>query len=360
MFSGLSATVGDPDKFNNWLASVQRAHGFKHTFIHHPHRYSHLRKFYYLIRDPLEEATDLEGLSKHVSSDRMRFLHPASVLSFGSRALPPDLSFEGRDTLTLYQALEEVPNILTVAERERLRPSNFFPSSRPLRQEDVLGYESELKRVVGSLMSATGAEVDDDAPFLALTKRLTDPHIGRMDNEQLNTLPNGKEFLRNLLGFLCDLHAQGDLVSVLPGFITIRSHHFNVTLRSPHFFSASIVPRVKRLSTVSSQSSKKPRTSGERPLPNGWKKCARTRPGMPERNNARSRRNVLGSNDHPKGMARKISHPRLRGRHHSTLQSLPGTSVLPGTSSVFRRKIWIRRSLVLPNGAEWTNALSQP
>jgi len=195
---------------------VQKAHGFKHTFIHHPHRYSHLRKFYYLIRDSPEGATTFGGLSKHASSERMRFLHPISILSFGSRALPPDLAFEGRDTLMLYQALEETPNILTATERERLRPVNFFPPSRPLRQEDVLGYESELKRVVGSLMDTTEAEVDEDSPLLAITKRLTDPHIGRMDNGQLNTLPDGQEFLRNLLGLLSDLHVQGDLVSGLP------------------------------------------------------------------------------------------------------------------------------------------------
>jgi len=145
----------------------------------------------------------------------MRFLHPISTLAFGSRALPPDLALEGRDTLTLYQALEETSDILTAAERERLRPLNFFSHSRPLRQEDVLRYESELKDVVGSLMDITEAEPDEDSPLFAVTKRLTDPHIGRMDNEQLNILPDGKEFLRNLLGLLSDLHVQGDLVSRL-------------------------------------------------------------------------------------------------------------------------------------------------
>jgi hypothetical protein len=87
----------------------------------------------------------------------MRFLHPISVLSFGSRALPPDLELEARDTLMLYQALEETPGILTSEERERLRPLNFFSSSRPLRQEDILGYESELKHVVYTLMDTTEA-----------------------------------------------------------------------------------------------------------------------------------------------------------------------------------------------------------
>ena len=143
----------------------------------------------------------------------MRFLHPISVLSFGSRALPPDLALEARDTLTLYQTLGEIPDMLTVEDRRRLQPSNFFPSSRLLRQEDILGYESELKRVVGSLMDTTKAEAEEDSPLLTVTKRLTDPHIGQMNDRQLNMLPDGKEFLGNLLGLISDLHVQGDLVS---------------------------------------------------------------------------------------------------------------------------------------------------
>ena len=157
-----------------------------------------------------------EGLSKHVSSERMRFIHPFSILSFGSRALPPDLALEARDTLMLYQALEEAPNILTAEDRVRLQPLNFFSSSQPLRQEDVLGYESELKRVVGSLVDAAEADAEEDSPLLVITKHLTDPRIIRVDDAQLNTLPNNGEFLRNLLGLLSDLHAQGDLVSELP------------------------------------------------------------------------------------------------------------------------------------------------
>jgi len=158
---------------------------------------------------------DFEGLHKHVSSERMRFLHPFSVLSFGSRTLPPDLALEARDALILYQVLEETPNVLTMGDRERLRPQKFFSSSRPLRQADILEYESELKRVVGSLMDTTESEAKDDIPLLTVTKRLTDPHIGRVANAQLNMLPTKKEFLKNLLGLLCDLHVQGDLVSEL-------------------------------------------------------------------------------------------------------------------------------------------------
>ena len=117
----------------------------------------------------------------------------------------------------LFQALKETPNILTMEECQRLQPLNFFSSSRPLRQEDVIKYESELKRVVASLMdiSKAASESEGDSPLLTITKRLTDPHIGQMSNGQLNVVPDSKVFFRNLLGLLCDLHVQGDLVSEL-------------------------------------------------------------------------------------------------------------------------------------------------
>lgn len=55
----------------------------------------------------------------------------------------------------------------------------------------------------------------EDSALLVVTKSLTDPQIGQVDNAQLNRLPNNNKFLRNLLGLLGDLHVQGDLVSNL-------------------------------------------------------------------------------------------------------------------------------------------------
>src|SRR5437016_4551356 len=95
--SGLSATIGAPEVFSDWLSDVQKAHGFQYDFIQHEHRYSHLRKFFY-INDGTATFTSLEN---HCRSPHIRFLHPIGLLSFGARTLPRDLSLEARDTLTL-------------------------------------------------------------------------------------------------------------------------------------------------------------------------------------------------------------------------------------------------------------------
>ena len=43
----LSATVGNPDEFNQWLESTQKSIGSDLVMVVHPHRYSDLRKFIY-------------------------------------------------------------------------------------------------------------------------------------------------------------------------------------------------------------------------------------------------------------------------------------------------------------------------
>src|SRR6195952_179899 len=43
----LSATIGNPSEFNNWLNETQKANNTKLTMIQHSTRYSDLRKYLY-------------------------------------------------------------------------------------------------------------------------------------------------------------------------------------------------------------------------------------------------------------------------------------------------------------------------
>jgi hypothetical protein len=208
MYSGLSATIGEPEAFNHWLETVQKAHGFKHTFIHHPHRYSHLRKFYYLLQKKKNNGEKVfEGLNNYNSTNRMKFLHPITMLSFASRSMPQDLSLEARDTMLLYDSLKTLSG-LSPSVMEDLEPSKFFASNRLLRQEDILRYESALKEVVSMLASTPG----QDGSLKLLTDKLSNPEIKRLTDIELNSLPDKGTFLSELINLLSDLHAQGDLV----------------------------------------------------------------------------------------------------------------------------------------------------
>lgn len=206
---GLSATIGEAEKFNAWLGSVQKAHGFRHTFINHPHRYSHLRKFNYVMQHRPESA--FAGTDTYVNTNRSRFLHPVSLLSFGAHALPSDFSLESADCLSLYRAL-----LAMNADDSILRgldPTRFFGRGRLLKQKDILNYEEVLKEKLAVIISASDPQ-EMASPLNQLVKKLQDPMTSKLSDAQLNAAPPVKVFLDNLLYLVCDLNAQGDLVGL--------------------------------------------------------------------------------------------------------------------------------------------------
>ena len=107
----LSATVGNPEAFNDWLVSIQEALGQEMKMIKHPYRYSDLRKFIYQPPEKfafhgLESNTQAFG---HLGLDGLpefAFLHPIASLVNKARGMPDDLQLEPRDYLLLWQAMK--------------------------------------------------------------------------------------------------------------------------------------------------------------------------------------------------------------------------------------------------------------
>lgn len=209
MISGLSATIGSPEIFNDWLESVQIAHGYKHKFIQYPHRYSHLRKFYYDLSG--DRPRHFNGLEAYHPTTRTKFLHPISLLLFGARSLPTDLALEAGDLLKLYNALEFYRHIPGV-DIKALEPVKFFAlDPRMLKQKDVLEYEAKLKDVVSKFIASFDV-LDPSSPLHGIIRKLEDPDIRRMSPDTLNTSPERSVFKYNLLYLLADLNSRGELV----------------------------------------------------------------------------------------------------------------------------------------------------
>ncbi|KAG1725071.1 uncharacterized protein EDB91DRAFT_1169407 [Suillus paluster] len=211
---GLSATVGAPERFNEWLESVQKAGGFPHKFVHYPHRYSHLRKFYYNIHEKPRDA--FRSLSTYKSTERMRFLHPLSMLSCSARSLPSDLALEAVDTLTLYRALS-AHTALDPCTLAALDPVAFFPSGKLLQQKDVIRYEEALKQHLASLLSSFDSR-DSGTPLSRVITQLQDGVLSRVPDIVLNSQPDRVVCGRNLIYLVADLHIQGDLPAIFFSF----------------------------------------------------------------------------------------------------------------------------------------------
>ncbi|KAH9899786.1 P-loop containing nucleoside triphosphate hydrolase protein [Cubamyces lactineus] len=212
---GLSATIGEPEKFNAWLASVQQAHGFKHTFIHHPHRYSHLRKYTYLLQPDDHPAPFNGGLAEYRKTERMRFLHPISMLSFGARSLPPDFSLEAADCLSLYRAFDAHKDKLGF-NLDELSPTRFFAESKGtlLKQKDILRYEAALTKRISEMMETADPQ-DPGTVLSSMIRKVSDPLVDKADQSYI---PTAGEFYANLITLVADLQANGDLPALLFNF----------------------------------------------------------------------------------------------------------------------------------------------
>ncbi|KAH7883469.1 hypothetical protein F5I97DRAFT_1931024 [Phlebopus sp. FC_14] len=211
---GLSATVGAPEKFNEWLEIVQTAGGFQHKFVHHPHRYSHLRKFFYNIYEKPDSS--FQSLASYKSTGRMRYLHPIAMLAFGARSIPSDLALESSDTLTLYRALKACSSLST-SQVQALDPTSFFPRNRLLQQKDVIEYDAALKECLGPMIASFDPR-DPSSPLSHVITHLGNHALARVPPEALNSQPDRVAFRRNLINLVSDLHAQGDLPAILFSF----------------------------------------------------------------------------------------------------------------------------------------------
>ena len=216
--SGLSATVGSPENFNSWLGSIQKVHGFEHTFVQHPYRYSHLRKFYYLL-DKGRRANSFTGLDGYQPTSNTRFLHPISMMSFGSGSMPSDLALEAQDTLSLYRVLERHSTLLG-RDMGALEPRRFFSEfkGKLLTQRDIIDYEAALKDVLSPIF-ATFDPTDPSSPLHKVFNDLKDPMIASASPTSLNATPRLPVFLNNLIYLISDLHASDLLVRLSQSYL---------------------------------------------------------------------------------------------------------------------------------------------
>ncbi|KAI0397969.1 P-loop containing nucleoside triphosphate hydrolase protein [Xylariaceae sp. FL0594] len=202
----LSATVGNPKEFSEWLESTQRACGNELVTVEHHTRYSDLRKFIYnaprafdftgLTSRPLIQPLGLDG------SDAFAFVHPVAALVNRSRGIPRDLSLEARDCYLLWQALQK-HQAAEYPVPESLSPGSCLPVN--MCKADVLKWEKELKDLLRAWIAAK------DSPY--------DKVIGELQPVFSRTWAVAKrDLLDTTLPLLVDLHSQDALPAIVFSF----------------------------------------------------------------------------------------------------------------------------------------------
>ncbi|KAK8095102.1 DEAD/DEAH box helicase [Apiospora kogelbergensis] len=150
----LSATVGNPLEFKEWLEGTQRAKGFELEMITHSSRYSDLRKFIYHGSDsefsgfhPVDNLP-LPGLdSAYGKSDNFTHIHPIGAMSG---------SLEPRDCLALWNCMNKHQTDKFFVDPS-LDPIRFLP--RVLKKSDVVKWDRALRDQLKSWMN------EPDSPF---------------------------------------------------------------------------------------------------------------------------------------------------------------------------------------------------
>jgi len=157
----LSATVGNPQQFNDWLVSTQKSAGFELSIIQHPHRYSDLRKFVYtppkrFAFRGLEETGMQAGRLGLDGSQGFAFFHPVASLVNKSRGMPDDLTLEARDCLSLWKSMVKHQTAGFLVP-ETLNPKKALPPF--VRKVDIFEWERNQKRILSTWMTQS------DSPF---------------------------------------------------------------------------------------------------------------------------------------------------------------------------------------------------
>jgi hypothetical protein len=218
----LSATIGNADAFNDWLASTQKAAGHELVMVQHPHRYSDLRKFVYTpptnpessdyLPLPTQRAFAQLGLNE---SGNFSFLHPVASLTNRTRGLPSDLTFEARDCFTLWQSMSKHQTAEYPLDKS-LDPSAILPPV--IKKADIIKWSAGLKDVLSKWMA------DNASPFEVVRQDLSKTLAGLAQQPTQGTIEEeGSEVdemelnhdVESILPLLADLQRQ----DALPGII---------------------------------------------------------------------------------------------------------------------------------------------
>lgn len=213
----LSATVGNPDEFSEWLKTTQKSLNIKLTMIQHPHRYSDLRKFVYQPPKALGAAGDrFTGLRKMVKYGQieetpgLEVIHPISALVDPSHGMPDDLALEPGDSLRLYQAMKKVATVEYPVPAALDYRKVFGVTGNVIKKADTIIWETSIKTVLKKWMAEA-----DKSPFMQVVELLktnTHPEDAIDVNDAAQAVKEEK--ILDETNFAKEAYEHGDVVTL--------------------------------------------------------------------------------------------------------------------------------------------------
>ncbi|KXH62453.1 DEAD/DEAH box helicase [Colletotrichum nymphaeae SA-01] len=209
----LSATVGNPLEFKEWLAGTQKAKGFDLEMIVHSARYSDLRKFLYQPPTRLEferlepvERLPIPGLDAEAGeTSRFTFVHPIGSIINKNRETLDDASLEPRDCLQLWLSMKEFENESYLIS-PNLEPKNALPEL--VKKSDIIKWEAALKAQLWQWQQ------DPKSPFPEVYKRFKiNRPSSAMDLERPEVVAD--IYGDSSFSLLVDLRSRGALPAIL-------------------------------------------------------------------------------------------------------------------------------------------------
>lgn len=226
----LSATIGNPAEFSEWLSNTQAAIGNEVLTEGTTQRYSDLRKFNYvpakkfqfeMIGDKTAFGTlGLDGVPGFA------FVHPVASLVNKTRGIPEDFSLEPRDCFTLFNAMMKYQTSAFPVPQD-LIATKALPGL--LGKKDTITWQNGLKSLLTSWMADSSSPFD--AVLAELTRSFHDQppreiqYSGASAAATTQIAPSNKSsdestelvadnLLQTTLPLLCSLHEQDALPAI--------------------------------------------------------------------------------------------------------------------------------------------------
>eukprot|EP00457_Paulinella_chromatophora_P000137 gb/GEZN01000137.1/.p1 GENE.gb/GEZN01000137.1/~~gb/GEZN01000137.1/.p1 ORF type:complete len:2022 (-),score=389.33 gb/GEZN01000137.1/:533-5884(-) len=216
-YIALSATVGNPEQFYEWLMQINEVRGGKVHLISFSERWSDLDKSMYLpmelSADPAENPIPLQTPDPKKKSSLVT-LPPCAALG-GTFALnektgfPEDLAFAPHDTLLLYDRMERRSRKVKLPEKimkelEALEPDVYFKAELCIDKKLARSYELAVKEHMVNWVRA-GLHEEVDFVLQSFFKEDVEDRLRLMESQEGDNLYKKSFVFKHFLTLLKEL-----------------------------------------------------------------------------------------------------------------------------------------------------------